>query len=73
MQIEYHKWYSPNLGQDMELKVYGYFGKPVLVFPAQGSRFFGAVSGGDVGERVVAGAHFGDNIRCPAHFEGLGE
>jgi esterase/lipase superfamily enzyme len=40
MQIEYHKWYSPNLGQDMELKVYGYFGKPVLVFPAQGSRFF---------------------------------
>ena len=40
MQIEYHKWYSPNLGQDMELKVYGYYGKPVLVFPAQGSRFF---------------------------------
>lgn len=40
MQIEYHKWYSPNLGQDMEIKVYGYYGKPVLVFPAQGSRFF---------------------------------
>jgi esterase/lipase superfamily enzyme len=40
MQVEYHKWYSPNLGQDMELKVYGYYGKPALVFPAQGSRFF---------------------------------
>lgn len=40
MQIEYHKWYSPNLGQDMELKVYGYYGKPALVFPAQASRFF---------------------------------
>ena len=40
MQIEYHKWYSPNLGQDMELKVYGYYGKPSLVFPAQASRFF---------------------------------
>jgi esterase/lipase superfamily enzyme len=39
MQIEYHKWFSPSLGQDMELKVYGYYGKPALVFPAQGSRF----------------------------------
>ncbi|MEW6400315.1 MAG: alpha/beta hydrolase-fold protein [Chloroflexota bacterium] len=40
MQIEYHKWFSPCLGQDMEMKVYGYYGKPVLVFPAQGSRFY---------------------------------
>jgi esterase/lipase superfamily enzyme len=40
MNIEYHQWWSPNLGQNMELKVYGHFGKPVLVFPAQGGRFF---------------------------------
>ncbi len=40
MKIEYQRWWSPSLGQDMELKVYGYFGKPVLVFPAQGGRFF---------------------------------
>lgn len=40
MKIEYHKWWSPNLGHDMELKVYGYYGKPVLVFPAQSGRFF---------------------------------
>jgi len=39
MQIEYHKWFSPSLGHDMELKVYGYYGKPVLVFPAQGGSF----------------------------------
>ena len=39
MQIEYHKWFSPCLGHDMELKVYGYYGKPVLVFPAQQGRF----------------------------------
>src|SRR5512139_170616 len=39
MQIEYHKWFSPILGHDMEMKVYGYFGKPVLVFPAQGGSF----------------------------------
>ena len=40
MQIEYQKWFSPSLGQDMELKVYGYYGKPTLVFPAQASRFY---------------------------------
>ena len=40
MQTEYHKWFSPCLEQDMELKVYGYYGKPVLVFPPQGGRFF---------------------------------
>lgn len=40
MNIEYHKWWSPNLNQDMELKVYGYYGKPALVFPAQAGRFF---------------------------------
>ena len=40
MNIEYHKWWSPSLGQDMELKVYGYYGKPVLVFPAMAGRFY---------------------------------
>ncbi len=39
MHIEYHKWFSPILGHDMEMKVYGYFGKPVLVFPAQAGSF----------------------------------
>jgi esterase/lipase superfamily enzyme len=40
MNIEYHKWWSPSLNQDMELKVYGHWGKPVLVFPCQGGRFY---------------------------------
>lgn len=40
MQIEYHKWFSDSLGQDMEVNVYGYYGKPVLVFPAQAGRFY---------------------------------
>ena len=40
MHIKYHKWWSPSLGMDMELKVYGHFGKPVIVFPSQGGRFF---------------------------------
>jgi esterase/lipase superfamily enzyme len=40
MNIEYHKWWSSNLGQDMELKAYGQSGKPVLFFPSMGGRFF---------------------------------
>lgn len=40
MHIEYHRWFSPSLGHEMEMKVYGYYGKPVLVFPAQSGRFY---------------------------------
>ncbi len=40
MHTEYHKWWSDHLNQEMELKVYGHFGKPVLVFPSQGGRFY---------------------------------
>ncbi|MBF0102240.1 MAG: esterase family protein [Desulfobacterales bacterium] len=40
MDIEYHIWYSPSLNQDMELKIYGYSGKPVVVFPSSGGRFY---------------------------------
>ncbi|MDR3574827.1 MAG: alpha/beta hydrolase-fold protein [Anaerolineaceae bacterium] len=40
MNIDYLKWWSSNLGQDMELKTYGQSGRPVLVFPAMGGRFF---------------------------------
>ena len=40
MNVEYHRWWSRSLGRDMELKVYGHAGKPVVVFPCQGGRFF---------------------------------
>ncbi len=40
MHIEYHHWRSPHLGQEMELKIYGHSGKPILVFPAMCGRFF---------------------------------
>ena len=36
MNVETHAWWSPSLGQDMALKVYGHAGKPVIVFPALG-------------------------------------
>jgi len=40
MNTEYHHWFSRRLGREMELKVYGHYGKPMLVFPAQSGRFF---------------------------------
>ena len=40
MNREYHKWFSPRLGRDMELLVFGHGGLPVLVFPTSGGRFF---------------------------------
>ena len=40
MQIDYHKEYSHELGREMEFKVYGHGGKPVLVFPCQNGRFY---------------------------------
>ncbi|MCG6894620.1 MAG: transposase [Desulfobacteraceae bacterium] len=40
MNIEEHRWHSPNLGQDMALKVYGHWGQPLLVFPCSRGRYF---------------------------------
>ena len=37
---QYHKWFSDNLGPDMELLVFGYAGAKVLVFPTRKGRFF---------------------------------
>ena len=40
MEIRYYKHYSSHLNRDMEFKVYGHAGKPVLFIPCQGGRFF---------------------------------
>lgn len=40
MHAEYHKESSRCLGRDMEFKVYGHGGKPVLAFPCQNGRFY---------------------------------
>ncbi len=40
MQIQYHNHFSRHLGRDMEFKVYGHGGKPVLFIPCQGGRFY---------------------------------
>ena len=40
MKVEYYKEYSPCLEREMEYKVYGHAGTPILVFPSQNGRFF---------------------------------
>ena len=40
MEIRYYKHWSSYLNRDMEFKVYGHAGKPVLFIPCQSGRFF---------------------------------
>lgn len=37
---EYHKWWSPSLGRDMEMLIFGHGGLPALVFPTSCGRFY---------------------------------
>ena len=39
MEVQYRKEYSPALGRDMECKIYGHKGRPVLFIPCQDGRF----------------------------------
>jgi esterase/lipase superfamily enzyme len=53
MKREYHKWYSPSLGREMEMLMFGHGGLPAIVFPTSCGRYYefedrdmvGAVSG----------------------------
>ena len=49
MQRVYHNWYSPALGRNMELLVFGHAGAPVLVFPTSGGRYWEYEDRGMVG------------------------
>lgn len=40
MEVRYMKHYSGHLGREMEFKVYGHAGKPVMFIPCQSGRFF---------------------------------
>ena len=40
MEIRYLKHYSSYLYREMEIKIYGHAGKPVLFIPCQGGRLF---------------------------------
>ena len=40
MKKEFFNWFSPSLGKDMPLNVYGHAGKPVIVFPSSGGSYY---------------------------------
>ena len=40
MKREWHKWFSPRLGRDMELLVFGHAGLPTIVFPTSCGRYY---------------------------------
>lgn len=40
MKRDYRRWYSPSLGRDMELLIFGHAGARLLVFPTSMGRFF---------------------------------
>lgn len=40
MKVEYHEFFSSNLNRVMPFKSYGHAGKPVVVFPSSGGRFY---------------------------------
>ncbi|MDX1739934.1 MAG: alpha/beta hydrolase-fold protein [Rhodothermales bacterium] len=40
MHREHKRWWSPSLGRDMDLLLFGHSGTPLLVFPSSLGRFF---------------------------------
>jgi esterase/lipase superfamily enzyme len=40
MRREHHRWWSPSLGRDIGLLLYGDGGQPLLAFPSQAGRFW---------------------------------
>ena len=40
METQYFKHYSPALGRDMECKIYGHAGRPVIFIPCQDGHFY---------------------------------
>ena len=40
MHRDYVTWWSPSLGREMELLVFGHAGTPILVFPSSQGRFY---------------------------------
>ena len=48
MHTQYYKEYSYNLNRDMEFKVYGHAGLPIVVFPCQDGKFWDFESRGVV-------------------------
>ena len=61
MQRDHHRWFSHQLGRDMELLTFGHAGQPMVVFPTSMGAFFEYEDQG-----MVAGARRQDRARRAA-------
>jgi len=70
MNREYHKWYSPSLGRNMEMLLYGHGGAPLLVFPSSMGRFYEYEDRGMIS--TIAGRYENGEIQafCPDSVDG---
>ena len=65
MHREYQRWYSPSLGREMELLIFGHAGARVLVFPSSMGRFFEWEDQGMIGVlRRRSGARLAATLLC---------
>ena len=56
MNREFHRWYSPSLGRDMDLLVFGHAGARAIVYPTSGTYTMGPgdlLSGCQSGETLT--------------------
>ncbi|UAY54311.1 esterase family protein [Arachidicoccus terrestris] len=65
----YHKWYSPNLQEEAELLVFGYAGRPVILFATSMGRYYEAKDRGLIGS-VQWFIDNGDiTVYCPGNID----
>ena len=65
----YHKWYSPNLQEEAELLVFGYAGRPVLLFATSMGRYYEAKDRGLI-DSVQWFIDNGDiTVYCPSNID----
>jgi esterase/lipase superfamily enzyme len=69
MEENYHRWYSPAIGRDMDLLVFGHSGQPVILFPTSKGSYYENKDMGLIGSVEW----FIDNgkvkIYCPGSFD----
>jgi len=65
----YHKWYSPNLQEEAEMLVFGYAGRPVVLFATSMGRYYEAKDRGLI-DSVRWFVENGDiTVYCPGNID----
>jgi esterase/lipase superfamily enzyme len=70
MNREYHRWFSPRLGRDMELLIFGHAGVPYLVFPSSMGTFHEYEDSGMIGALADKLVHGHLQLFCVSSVDG---